>query len=106
MENSKRKHKRIEYKRIPILPKLRPFLKNGIPTELNLNNLREFVRERLPGHTVKDLSKTFNTRCKEYGVSDHARKEFMGHSLSALDGAYTELSDEYLLNEARKLHDW
>ena len=105
-ENSKRKHKRIEYKKIPIIKKLEPYIVNGIPEKINLNNLREHVRQILPGHTLKDLRKTFNSRCKEYGVSDHARKEFMGHTLSALDGAYTELSDEYLINEANKLNEW
>lgn len=105
-ENSKRKNKKIEYKKIPIIPALKPFVSDGIgklPTE---KYLRKFIKDIFPHHTLKDLRKTFNTRCKEYGVSDHARKHFMGHSLGALDGTYTELSDEYLLKEAEKLKSW
>lgn len=105
-ENSKRKNKKIEYKRIPIIDALKPFVADGVadlPTE---KYLRTFLKEILPNHTLKDLRKTFNTRCKEYGVSDHARKHFMGHSLGALDSTYTELSDEYLLKESEKLNVW
>ena len=105
-ENSKRKNKKVEYKRIPVINALKPFLLTGVkdlPTE---KYLREFLKGILPNHTLKDLRKTFNTRCKEYGVSDHARKHFVGHSLGALDSTYTELSDEYLIKEAEKLNSW
>lgn len=105
-ENSKRKNKKVEYKRIPVIDALKPILIDGIgklPTE---KYLRDFLKKILPNHTLKDLRKTFNTRCKEFGVSDHARKHFMGHSLGALDGTYTELTDEYLLKEAEKLNKW
>lgn len=105
-ENSKRKNKKVEYKRIPVIDALKPIIIDGIgklPTE---KYLRDFLKEILPNHTLKDLRKTFNTRCKEYGVSDHARKHFMGHSLGALDSTYTELTDDYLLKEAEKLNKW
>ena len=104
--NSKRKNKKVEYKRIPIITALKPFIDGGVddlPTE---KYLRDFLKRIFPNHTLKDLRKTFNTRCKEFGVSDHARKHFMGHSLGALDGTYTELSEEYLLKEAEKLNNW
>ncbi len=105
-ENSKRKNKKVEYKRIPIIKALKPYLTNGIEKIPNLDNIREYLKEILPEHQLKDLRKTFNTRCKEYGVSEHARKHFMGHSLGVLDNTYTELSDEYLIKEAQKLNEW
>lgn len=105
-ENSKRKNKKVEYKRIPIIKALKPYLTNGIEKIPNLDSIREYLKEILPEHQLKDLRKTFNTRCKEYGVSEHARKHFMGHSLGVLDNTYTELSDEYLIKEAQKLNEW
>lgn len=105
-QNSKRKNKKIEYKRIPVIDALKSILADSIENLPTEKYLREFLKKILPNHTLKDLRKTFNTRCKEYSVSDHARKHFMGHSLGALDNTYTELTDEYLLEEAKKLNKW
>lgn len=111
-ENSKRKRigrttKRVvEYKRIYICDRLRPYLANGLPTLPSAQLLRRRIKKALPNHILKDLRKTFNSRCKELGVSDHARKAFMGHSLGAVDNTYTELSDAYLLSEGKKLNNW
>lgn len=105
--NSKRKSKHVEYKRIPIINRLRPYLpKDGafkIPT---LDILRRRIRAALPGHKLYDLRTTFYSRCKEYDVSEHALKHFAGHSLGKIGNAYTDLSDEYLLSEGRKLNKW
>ena len=110
--NSKRKRignskaRKIEYKRIPICKRLIPFLKNGIPKLPTAQLLRRRFKAILPTHKLYDLRTTFNTRCKELGVSDHARMHFMGHSLGALGNAYTDLSEEYLLKEGKKLNEW
>ena len=104
--NSKRKNKKVEYKRIPIIDALRPYLKNGIPVLPTPQLLRRRVSAALPNHKLYDLRTTFYTRCDEYGVSQPARDEFVGHSGGALTNAYRDLSDEYLLKEARKLNEW
>ena len=103
--NSKRKTKKVEYKKIPITPMLRPYL-DGVH-ELRFyvpQRIREKFRAILPEHSLKDLRETFNTRCIECGISDVARKRFMGHSLGALGNAYTDLSDEFLIQEGNKIN--
>ena len=101
--NSKRKNKRVEYKKIPITEMLTPYIQ-GIDSFENIN--RDVIREKfkaiLPNHILYDMRTTFYSRCKECGISDAARDEFVGHSLGALGNAYTDLSDEYLLNEGAK----
>ena len=100
--NSKRKNGKIEYKKIPITKMLKPYLKDGlnVPTE---KRLRAAIRAVLPDHKLYDLRTTFYTRCTECGVAEPAMKEFVGHSFGQLGNAYTDLSDEYLLQEGAKL---
>lgn len=93
-----------EYKKIPITPMLAPYLE-GV-SELRFyvpQRIREKLRKLLPGHTLKDLRKTFNTRCVECKVDYIARKLFMGHSLGKLDDTYTQPPDDYLLKEGEKI---
>ena len=101
--NSKRKNQRVEYKKIPITPMLAPYLQ-GIQKFESIN--RDVVREKfkaiLPNHIIYDMRTTFYSRCKECGIADAARDEFVGHSLGALGNAYTNLSDEFLLQEGAK----
>lgn len=102
--NSKRKGKKIEWKRIPISPMLAPYLE-GV-TALNfahVNHMRERLKAVLPNHKLYDLRTTFYTRCDECGVAEPARDEFVGHSRGMLADTYSRLSDEYLLQEGAKL---
>ncbi len=103
--NSKRKKKKVEYKKIPITPMLEPYL-TGI-TELKFYSvltIREKFKTIFSEHKLYDLRTTFYTRCHECGVADVARKVFAGHSLGNLGNTYTDLSDEFLLKEGKKLN--
>ncbi|MBQ4269077.1 MAG: hypothetical protein IJB97_05445 [Clostridia bacterium] len=104
--NSKRKTRDIEYKKIPIINRLRPYVANGFPTLPPVKLLRRRVKAALPNHILYDLRTTFYTRCDEYGVSPPARDHFVGHSAGTLTNAYRDLSDEYLLLEGKKLNQW
>ena len=101
--NSKRKNGKVEYKKIPITPMLRPYLV-GVD-KLRFSSLR-IMRDRFnklfPNHKLYDLRTTFYTRCQECGVAPVARDEFVGHSLGELGNTYTDLSDEFLLAEGQK----
>lgn len=102
--NSKQRNGKIVYKKIPITPMLRPYL-NGV-TELNfprVEYMRDKLKEILPNHKLYDLRTTFYTRCKECGVADVAIKTFVGHSLGGMADTYTDLSDDYLIEEGNKL---
>ena len=101
----KRRSGKIEYKKIPITPMLRPYLTDV--EEIKFSSLR-IIRDRFnkifPEHKLYDLRTTFYTRCQECGVADVARNEFVGHLLGALGNAYTDLSDEFLIREGNKLN--
>ena len=103
--NSKRKTKKVEYKRIPITKMLAPYLKNiDQPVFPSEDVMRDRFNKILPQHILYDLRTTFYTRCKECDIADAALKEFVGHSLGALGNAYTDLSAEYLLKEGEKFY--
>lgn len=105
-QNSKRKTKKIEYKKIPICNKLKIYLQNGIPEKRSLKEIRKEFNTILPEHRLYDLRTTFYTRCQELNVSSTARDLFVGHSLGNLGNTYTDISDEYLLKEGEKLNAW
>ena len=102
--NSKRKNGKVEYKKIPVTPMLRPYL-DGVDSLKfsSLRMLRERFNKLFPNHRLYDLRTTFYTRCQECGVSEVARDEFVGHSHGALGNAYTDVSEEFLLREGAKL---
>ena len=68
-----------------------------------LEYVRYSFNSILPNHILYDLRTTFYTRCEECGVAEPARDEFVGHSRGKLNNAYSDLSDEYLLKEGKKL---
>ena len=102
--NSKRKNGKVELKKIPVTPMLKPYL-DGV-TELKFTRLEQ-IRNKfnaiLPGHRLYDLRTTFYTRCMECGVADAAIKKFVGHTLGGLADTYADLSDEFLFREGQKL---
>lgn len=104
--NSKRKNKKVEYKRIYICKRLRPFLEDGLPHLPTPQLLRRRVKAALPNHKLYDLRTTFYTRCQELGVALPALKHFVGHSFGTLGDTYTDLSQDYLLKEGQKLDLW
>ena len=103
-KNSKRKHAREEFKRIPISPMLAPVIGEmqtfAWPTT---QTLYKNLRKVLPDFTLYDLRTTFYTRCQECGVAPAARDEMAGHSGGVLSDTYTDLSDDFLRREAAKL---
>lgn len=101
--NSKRKNGKVEYKKIPITPMLRPFLVGVDNLQFSsLRIMRDRFNKLFPHHKLYDLRTTFYTRCQECGIASVARDEFVGHSLGELGNTYTDLSDEFLLAEGQK----
>jgi len=103
-KNSKRKNGEIATKRIPIIKMLKPYL-DGVQEIkwVSLKYLREKFNSILPNHILYDLRTTFYTHCVTCGVSQSAINEMVGHSGGVLKDTYTDLPDEYLLEEAKKL---
>ena len=102
--NSKRKNGKVELKKIPITPMLKPYLEGT--TDLHFTRLEQ-IRHKfngiLPNHKLYDLRTTFYTRCMECGVAEVATKTFAGHALGGMADTYTDLSDEFLKAEGMKL---
>lgn len=103
-KNSKQKDGKEHKKKIPITPMLEPYMSGVSELEFRCpNRLRMKLKEIIPDHKLYDLRTTFYSRCQECGVSDVARKLFVGHALGGLADTYTDVSDEYLIREAQKL---
>lgn len=102
--NSKQHDGKEHIKRIPITPMLAPYIPVGkmLPTA-HKNSMTAHFKPILPTHKLYDMRTTFYSRCIECGVSEVARKLFMGHTLGKLGKAYTDMSDEWLISEGNKL---
>lgn len=109
--NSKRKNGKIEYKKIPLHPMLKPFVTPAFIERFNcvkkteINTLRRHFCKNFSKIASKlyDLRTTFYTRCQMCGVAEPARNEFIGHSSGVLKDTYTDLPDNYLLKEGEKI---
>lgn len=103
--NSKRKGGKEETKRIPITPMLRPYITpDTIIAKKSPDQLRDAFNAIFNGsHKLYDLRTTFYTRCKMCNIAEAARDEFMGHSSGILGNSYTDLPDDYLIKEGKKL---
>lgn len=103
-KNSKQKDGKEHKKKIPITPILAKYISDAESLHFYcVNRIREKFKSIFPDHKLYDLRTTFYTRCQECGVSEVARKLFVGHSLGDLADTYTDVSDEYLKREAQKL---
>ena len=106
-KNSKRKNAKfgdIEWKRIPVCPMLAPFLEGVTEIDMYIaETMRYKFKEIFPNRSLKDLRTTFYTRCETCDVSDVARDEFVGHSSGAIHDSYSDLPDDYLKKEAKKI---
>ena len=102
--NLKRKGGKVEYKKIPISPMLKPYLSGVDKLEFSsVKTIRNQFNRTLPNHKLYDLRTSFYTRCTECGVKDVAIKKFAGHTLEGLAETYTDLSDSFLLAEGNNL---
>ena len=102
--NSKRKNGKVESKKIPITPMLKPYVEDVKDFHFTrLEQIRHKFNCILPDHKLYDLRTTFYTRCMECGVAEVATKTFVGHALGGMADTYTDLSDEFLYTEGQKL---
>lgn len=102
--NSKRKNGKVELKKIPITPMLKPYVEDVKDFHFTrLEQIRHKFNGILPDHKLYDLRTTFYTRCMECGVAEVATKTFVGHALGGMADTYTDLSDEFLYTEGQKL---
>ena len=102
--NLKRKDGKVEYKKIPISPMLKPYLSGVDKLEFSsVKTIRNQFNRTLPNHKLYDLRTTFYTRCQECGVAEVATKTFVGHALGGMADTYTDLSDDFLKAEGMKL---
>lgn len=100
--NSKRKGGKTEFKKIPIIPMLKPFIAE-FKRFYGANRLYEKLKEVLPTHKLYDLRTTFFNRCIECEVIESVRDSWLGHNSTNIKESYTDISIELHLRESEKL---
>lgn len=111
---SKQRQGRVEVERkipfSPMLKKVLPYVDFEKAKSVNLSTIQTTFKRQFPEHHPHELRYTFITRAKEAGCNLEAVMLWAGHSFdrdvktSAVDRGYTDYSDEYLYNEAQKIH--
>ena len=111
---SKTKMGRSEVKRsipfTPVFKRVLPYVDFEKAKHTNVNTIYTTFKRLLPNHHTHELRYNFITRAKEAGCNLEAVMLWAGHSFdrdvktSAVDRGYTDYSDEYLYNEAQKIH--
>ena len=90
--------------------KVLPYVDFEKAKSVNLSTIQTTFKRLFPEHHPHELRYTFITRAKEAGCNLEAVMLWAGHSFdkdvktSAVDRGYTDYSDEYLFNEAQKIH--
>ena len=100
--NRKRKHGKIEYKKIPITPIAREFM---VPqtAPIKMNSLYVALRKIFPWLTIYQLRHTFASRCQEF-VRQEIVEVWLGDSSQKLiANTYTHYSDDFMIEEAEKI---
>lgn len=111
---SKQRQGRVEVERkIPFSPMFRkvlPYIDFEKAKSVNLSTIQTTFKRLFPEHHPHELRYTYITRAKEAGCNLEAVMLWAGHSFdkdvktSVVDRGYTDYSDEYLYNEAQKIH--
>lgn len=94
----------------PMFRKVLPYIDFEKAKSVNLSTIQTTFKRLFPEHHPHELRYTYITRAKESGCNLEAVMLWAGHSFdrdvktSAVDRGYTDYSDEYLYNEAQKIH--
>lgn len=108
VENGKRhKGQPRTWRKIPIAPALReylPLLPEDIP-ESN-DTLTKVFKKIMPNNSLKDLRHTFSTRAQECNISKELVDVWTAHidNKDMTSAVYTHFSEEYQLEEIKKLY--
>lgn len=98
---------------VPIHPMIKPIIENRMGRENIFDLTYDHYRYRLKQlrtslhlnpHQPHDTRKTFITLAKKYNMDEYAIKRIVGHAIGDItENIYTERSDEWLLEEIKKI---